>query len=150
MTVVTASVFCAVATDTLGKNEGKHDVSISMDYRGAVNGIKITLANDSNELIGSDDHLIIGNTYHISYKVVNEGNFDESVHIDVLTGEITLTKHNWSMNAGSPPRYGDDTWDTTGWSSGKFAIIVRATIPADDDLSNNVRSRLVTLDYPVK
>ncbi len=56
-----------------------HDINVSTDYTGAVDGIRID--NETGETIPAGQNLIIDEKYYIKYKIVNEGDFDELVNI---------------------------------------------------------------------
>ena len=130
--------------------EAIHDINITTDYAGAVNGIRIEDA--TGRTISADENLTIGEMYYIKYKIVNDGNFNESVNIMVrvfnATWNQTIVHHTWVIDAGTY-KYGNDTWDTSGLASGVYIITVNASIPIDDDLTNNVRGRIVAVETAV-
>ena len=122
-----------------------HDVGISTDYQGAVNGIKIT--RDGTDVIGANESLIIGETYKIRYKLVNNGDFNESINVKVTVGNTTIATHNYSVSAGATNTYADE-WNTTGLSPGDYTIIVNASIENDSNPSDNIATRNVVLEMP--
>jgi len=120
-----------------------HDISVTTDYSGAVNGIKIT--RDGTDVVGEGEYLIIGETYNIRYKLVNEGDFNETgIAVTVKIDDDILATHTYSLNVGASNTY-SDSWDTTGLTAGDYTITVNASIAVDDDLSDNERTRDVTL-----
>jgi len=124
-----------------------HDVGISTDYEGAVNGIKIT--RDGTDVVGANDSLVIGEIYKIRYKLINNGDFNESVNVKVMVGNVTIANHNYSLDAGESDTYADG-WDTTGLTPGNYTINVSVSIDNDSNLSNNIAQRTVMLEeYPV-
>jgi len=131
---------------TLG---GIHDINITTDYEGAVNGIKIT--RDGTDVVGPDENLTIGETYKIRYKLVNEGDFNETVHVTVRIANeswsMPIGEHNYSLDAGESNTYKDE-WDTSGLAPGNYTITVNASIPEDKRPDNNKRTRKVTLMLP--
>ena len=137
-----------VQVDTLSAL-ATHDINVSTDYSGAVNGVKIT--RDGTDVVGADENLTIGETYKIRYKLVNDGDYDESVDITVksenATWEDTINTHTWTVNIGQS-KTGADEWDTTGLAPGNYNITVNASISEDDNWSNNERTREVTLVSP--
>jgi hypothetical protein len=112
---------------------GKHDINVSTDYAGAIDGIKIT--RDGTDIVGADDNLSIGETYKVRYKLVNEGDFNESVSVKVsvtnATGwNETIETHTYSVNIGDSKTY-SDSWDTSGLTEGTYTLKVNASIPVD-------------------
>jgi len=129
---------------------GVHDINVSTDYMGAVDGIKIT--RDGKDIVGPDENLTIGETYNIRYKLTNEGDFNETsiaviVRIATESWNETIGTHTYSLDIGESNTY-KDTWDTSGLPPGNYNITVNASIPIDDDWSNNERTRQVTLALP--
>jgi hypothetical protein len=127
-----------------------HDINVSTDYTGAVNGIKIT--RDGTDVVGAGENLIIGDEYTIRYKLVNEGDFDESIDVTVNVANATdwtetIGTHTYSLDVGESGTY-NDLWNTTGLAEGDYTITVNASIPVDNDWSNNERTRDVTLEMP--
>ncbi|MDI6885192.1 MAG: cohesin domain-containing protein [archaeon] len=138
--IVCAAIRPALAT---------HDINVSTDYSGAVNGIKIT--RDSTDVVGADENLIIGAPYKIRYKIVNGRDYNESVSITVkvanTTWNETVDTHTWSAKIGENKTYSDE-WNTARLSPGNYNITVNASIPIDDEWSNNERTREITLVLP--
>jgi len=129
---------------------GIHDINVSTDYTGAVNGIKIT--RDGSDVVGAGESLIIGENYNIRYKLVNEGDYDESVSVKVMVANetgwnYTIGTHTYSVNIGASNTYAD-SWDTTGLSPDYYNISVNASIPVDDNPENNERVREIILELP--
>jgi len=123
---------------------------VSTDYTGAVDGIKIT--RDGKDIVGPDENLTIGETYNIRYKLTNEGNFKETsiaviVRVANESWNETIRTHTYSLDIGKSNTY-KDTWDTSGLPPGNYNITVNASIPIDDDWSDNERTRQVTLALP--
>ena len=129
-----------------------HDINVSTDYTGTVDGVRID--NETGETIPADQILIIEEKYYIKYKIVNGGDFNESVNITVSVSNATgwnqtIKTRNWNLKVGkSRANSGGDEWDTSGLSPGNYNITVNASIPVDDDWSNNERTRQVTLVLP--
>jgi PKD repeat protein len=128
-----------------------HDINVSTDYAPETNGIKIKY--DGTEIPASES-LTLGNTYDIYYKIVNEGDYNETANVSVIVANSTWTQtvatHIWSINVGEyhyAPG-GGDSWDTSGLTPGDYNITVNASIPIDNDWSNNERIRAVTLAVP--
>ncbi|RJS74064.1 hypothetical protein CW714_02280, partial [Methanophagales archaeon] len=128
-----------------------HDINVSIDYAPETNGIKIKY--DGTE-ISASENLTIGSTYSIYYKIVNEGDYNETVNVTVKiansTWSQTIATHIWTIKVGKyhyAPS-GGDTWDTSRLAPGNYNLIVNATIPIDDDWTNNERIRAVTLALP--
>jgi len=128
---------------------GVHDINVSTDYYPEGNGIKI-FCNGS--LIPPGQNLTIGDSYTIRSRIVNDGGFNETVNVTIKvtngTG-IAVFQESFSkiVNVGG---YKDAyrTWDTSGLPPGNYNITVNASIPIDDDWSNNERARQVTLALP--
>ena len=128
-----------------------HDINVSIDYAPETNGIKIKY--DGTE-ISASENLTIGSTYSIYYKIVNEGDYNETVNVTVKiansTWSQTIATHMWTIKVGKyhyAPS-GGDTWDTSRLAPGNYNLIVNITIPIDDDWTNNERIRAVTLALP--
>ena len=133
------------------RNLGSHDINVSTKYAPETNGIKIKY--DGTEIPASES-LTIGNTYCIYYKIVNKGDYNETVAVTVKitnsTWTQTIATHTWSIKMG---KYhyapgGGESWDTSGLAPGNYNLTVNASIPIDDDWSNNERIRTVTLVLP--
>ena len=126
---------------------GIHDINITTDYEGAVNGIKIT--RDGTDVVEPDENLTIGETYKIRYKLVNEGDFNETVHVTVRvaneTWSMLIGEHNYSLDAGESNTYKDE-WDTSGLAPGNYIITVNASISNDAHPEDNERTRDVILE----
>ncbi|MDI6885187.1 MAG: C25 family cysteine peptidase [archaeon] len=121
----------------------KHDVNVSTDYEGAIDGIKIT--KNGEEVVEADENLTIGQIYKIHYKIVNDGNVKEdAVNVTVTfrnsSGWNETSWHNFSLGVNENRTY-NVSWDTTGLAEGNYTIYVNASIPLDEDESNNKRSR---------
>ena len=128
-----------------------HDINITTDYKGAVNGIKIT--RDGTDVVGSDENLTIGETYKIRYKLVNGGDFNETVHVTVRIANeswsMLIEEHNYSLDAGESKTCPPDEWDTSGLAPGAYTITVNASIPEDAHPEDNERTREVMLELPL-
>jgi parallel beta-helix repeat protein len=128
-----------------------HDINVSTGYAPDTNGIKIKYAGTE---IPAGENLIIGNTYDIYYKIVNGGDYDETVDVTVMAANSTwsqiIATHAWSIKVGKHhyAPSGGESWDTSGLSHGDYNLIVNASIPMDDNWSNNERIRDVTLALP--
>ena len=127
-----------------------HDINVSTDYAPDTNGIKIKYNGTD---ISASENLTIGNTYRIYYKIVNEGDYNESVDVTVKVANSTWTQtvvtHRWTIKMGHylyPS--GGDSWNTSALTPGEYNIIVNASIPIDDDWSNSERIRAVTIALP--
>ncbi len=73
-----------------------------------------------------------------------------TVSVSNATGwNQTINTHKWTIKVGASPKYESEEWDTSGLSPGNYNITVNASIPLDDDWSNNERTRQVTLVSPV-
>jgi hypothetical protein len=70
-----------------------HDIKVSTAYHPPT-GIKIT--RDSDDVVDLDEDLIIGERYNIRYKIVNEGNYNESVDITV-----NVENESWNETIGT-------------------------------------------------
>ena len=125
-----------------------HDINITTDYKGACNGIKIT--RDGTDVVGCEENLIIGEVYKIRYKLVNEGDFDETVNMTITvyneTFSETIGTPTHSLEAGDSDTY-DVEWDTEGLAPGEYTIKVEASIPDDADPEDNIRTRDVILVF---
>ncbi len=131
---------------TVGPEAEIHDINVTTDYSGAVGGIKIT--RDGTDVVGADKNLTIGETYTIRYKLVNEGDFYESIAVTVKIDNETLETHTYSLTAGDSNTYSDE-WDTTGLSEDAYTITVNASIADDANPADNERTRDVMLETPV-
>ncbi len=120
-----------------------HDINVTTDYLGAVGGIKIT--RDGTDVVGADENLTIGETYTIRYKLVNEGDFYESIAVTVKIDNETLETHTYSLTAGDSNTYSDE-WDTTELTAGVYTITVSASIADDANPADNERTRDVMLE----
>jgi len=118
--------------------KGIHDINITTDYEGAVNGIKIT--RDGTDVVGPDENLTIGETYKIRYKLVNEGDFNETVHVTVRVANeswsMLIGEHSYSLDAGESDTYYDE-WNTSGLAPGNYTITVNASISEDAHPEDN-------------
>ena len=123
-----------------------HDINISTDYAPETNGIKI----EHDGALIDGDNLTIGDTYEIYYKIVNDGDHNESVNVTTTarnaTWNQTIASHDWNIKSGEY-RYpsGGDSWNTTGLSQGIYNITINASIPIDINPSNNERTRQIML-----
>jgi len=146
--VVVAAIIASAFAIFPGKaaNGGIHDVEISTDYTGAVNGVKIT--RDGTDVVGADENLTIGEIYKIRYKLVNIGDYNETVNVTVEIGNTTwndiIASDLHSLDAGDT-FYGEVEWNTTGLSPGMYTITINASIADDANWTNNERSRDVNL-----
>jgi len=123
-----------------------HDVYIDTEYTGTY-GTGIRIDNATVEKIPLDWNLTIGKTYHIKFKVVNNGTVKpERANITVEisnktwrkvldTYEKDITNHHW----------GNVTWNTSGLAPGNYIITVNASIPDDAHPEDNERTRGVVL-----
>ena len=125
-----------------------HDINITTDYKGACNGIKIT--RDGMDVVGCEENLIIGEVYKIRYKLVNEGDFDETVNMTITvyngTFDETIGTPTHSLEAGESDTYYVE-WDTEGLAPGEYTIKVEASIPDDANPIDNIRTRDVILVF---
>ena len=129
---------------TVGVSVEIHDINVTTDYTGAVNGIKIT--RDGTDVVGADENLTVGETYKIRYKIVNEGDFDETaIAVTVKINDEVLATHTYSLAAGDFKTYSDE-WDTTGLTAGVYTITVNASIADDANPADNERTREVVLE----
>ncbi|HIE31859.1 MAG TPA: PKD domain-containing protein [Methanosarcinales archaeon] len=132
-----------------------HDINVSIDYAPETGGIKIRYDDDGTVVeVPASESLTIGKTYSIYYKIVNEGDYDETVDVTVRIENSTwsqvIATHRWTIDAGEyhyAPS-GGDSWDTSELAPGDYDLIVNASVPIDDDWSNNERARAVTLALP--
>lgn len=124
-----------------------HDILIKSDYMGAYNtGIRID--NATEETLPLDENLTIGETYFIKYKVVNNGTSGpEDVYITVVVSNSTwnLEIANYSKSINSY-HLGKVTLDTSGLEAGVYTITANASIPIDNDWTNNERKRDVSFE----
>jgi len=125
-----------------------HDINITTDYKGACNGIKIT--RDGTDVVGCEENLIIREVYKIRYKLVNEGDFDETVDMTITvyneTFSETIGTPTHSLEAGESDTYYVE-WDTEGLAPGEYTIKVEASIPDDANPIDNIRTRDVILVF---
>ena len=128
-----------------------HDVNVSTDYYPEGNGIKIK-DDATGDWVLVSDNLTIGKLYRIAYQIRNDGDFDEAnVNITVTATNDTawtetVREHSTSLTVGQTKTFSAAKWDTIGLASGNYTIWVNASIPVDNDWSNNNRSREVTLE----
>jgi parallel beta-helix repeat protein len=122
-----------------------HDINISTAYCPPT-GIKILKGGE----IPHGQPLTIGESYIIRSRLINEGRFDETVNVTIkVTNEngstVFIREFQKTVNIGE---YKDAyrTWNTTGLAPGNYNITVNASIPIDDDWTNNERTREVTLE----
>jgi len=141
----TAEIPREVSNGTFHVKEKRHDVNISTDYYPEGNGIKIT--RDAAEVVPPGENLTIGETYKIRYRVENEGEFDETVHMIVKLDDTIITEYDKGIDIGSYHR-GEVEWDTTGLTAGVYTITVNASIADDANPVDNERTRDVTLEMP--
>ncbi len=125
-----------------------HDVGISTDYTGAVNGVKITT---DGTVVGENDSLTIGQQYAIWCKIENNGDFNESVNVTVTitneTGNVVYQDNDIrDIEAGGYDNFSiSPLWNTTGLAPGNYTIKVNASIENDSNWGNNVAQRSVML-----
>jgi len=100
-------------------------------------------------VVGPDENLTIGETYKIRYKLVNEGDFNETVHVTVRVANeswsMLIGEHNYSLDAGESNTYYDE-WNTSGLAPGNYTITVNASISGDAHPEDNKRTREVMLE----
>jgi len=122
-----------------------HDINVTTDYTGAVNGIKL-LKNGA--AIPAGHSLIIGEDYTIRSRIVNEGDFDETVNVTIEvaneTGTVFLENFDKQINV-SDSKDAYRTWNTAGLVPGEYSITVNASIPEDAHPADNERTREVAL-----
>jgi len=122
-----------------------HDINVTTDYTGAVNGIKL-LKNGA--AIPEGQSLTIGEEYTIRSRIVNEGDFDETVNVTIEvaneTGAVFLENFDKQINV-SDSKDAYRTWNTAGLVPGEYSIMVNASIPEDAHPEDNERTREVTL-----
>ncbi|KAF5437961.1 Serine protease, subtilase family, partial [Candidatus Methanophagaceae archaeon] len=122
-----------------------HDINVTTDYTGAVNGIKL-LKNGA--AIPEGQSLIIGEEYTIRSRIVNEGDFDETVNVTIevanVTGAVFLENFDKQINV-SDSKDAYRTWNTAGLVPGEYSITVNASIPEDAHPADNERTREVIL-----
>jgi len=129
-----------------------HDVEVALDYRDAVNGIKI-VDNDTGYVLNDSSNianLIVDNIYKLSYKIKNIGDTNESVNISLLivrntSGDIVFNKSRKRTVNVNDSEIVYEYWNTSNLTEGLYNITINATIVNDSNLSNNFRSRLVRL-----
>jgi len=123
-----------------------HDINISADYYPPT-GIKI---ENATAIIPPEQNLRIGNSYFIKYEVENQGNIEENVNVRVKVAngswESIINDYNKTINAGESFE-GTESW-TPRIAPGNYAIVVNASVPADEHPANNERSREVILEMP--
>ncbi|MFO8132537.1 MAG: hypothetical protein R6U10_01185 [Thermoplasmatota archaeon] len=149
-----AEDFQVFTSPTFGESNGgeKHDVYVDTGYTGTY-GTGVRIDNATTEKIALEQELTIGETYHVMYKIVNNGTAGtEDVDIAVKVGTTGIGDYTETINEY---HLGDKTWDTTGLSPGTYTITVNASPPADDNWADNERTREVTLkeegpDFEVK
>ncbi|MCW7080550.1 MAG: Ig-like domain-containing protein [Candidatus Methanospirare jalkutatii] len=127
-----------------------HDVYIDTGYTGTY-GTGIRIDNATVEKIPLDCNLTIGETYHIKFKVVNNGTVKPeqaniTVEISNGTWRKVLDAYEWDINNY---HIGDVTWDTSGLAPGNYIITVNASIPEDAHPEDNKRTREVMLELPL-
>ena len=127
-----------------------HDVNITTDFAGAVDGIKII---KDGAAIPADQNLTIGEEYQIRSRIVNDGDFNETVNVTITVTNATgipVFQPSMFQKTVNISEHQDAyrNWDTTGLALGNYNITVNVSIPVDDDWSNNERTREVTLESP--
>jgi len=127
-----------VQVDTLSAL-ATHDINVSW----------IKIKHDTTE-IQVGENLTIGETYKISYRINNDGVNETAVNITVKlaneTWDNTLREQSMvSIDAKKGKTYTITAWNTAGFAPGNYNITVNASIPEDEDWSNNERTRAVTL-----
>ncbi len=140
-----AEDFQVFTSPTFGESNGgeTHDVYIDTGYTGT-HGTGIRIDNATTEEIALDQNLTIGETYHIKYKVVNDGTAGpEEVGVTVTVDSTEVADYTETIDEY---HLGDKTWDTSGLSPGDYTITVNASLPADDNMTGNERTRTVTLE----
>ncbi|MDY6965683.1 MAG: lamin tail domain-containing protein [Halobacteriota archaeon] len=128
-----------------------HDIYIKSDYTGAY-GTGIRIDNGTEEKLPLDDNLTISEAFFIKFKVVNNGTVGpEDTNISVIVGNGTwnfeIAKYSNSINSY---HLGNITWNTTDLEPGDYTITVKASIPIDDDWTNNEGARDVVLEETVQ
>ena len=122
-----------------------HDVNVSTDYYPEGNGIKIYNGGE----VSPGENLTIDESYTIRSRVVNDGDFNETVNVTIKvnneTGIAVFEEEFQKIVNISDYKDAYRTWPTTGLAEGDYTIWVNASIPEDNDGSNNNRSRNVTL-----
>ena len=124
----------------------RRDINVSTDYAPETEGIKIT--NATGAVIPAEQNLTIGETYNIWFRIVNEGDFNETVNvtIKITNGTMTVLQDSFTKIINISDREDvNRTWDTSGLTQDNYKITVNASITEDDDWSNNEGSRIITL-----
>ena len=126
-----------------------HDINISTSYS-PPSGIKILKDVD----IPHSQPLTIGENYTIGSRLLNEGDSNETVNVTIkVTNEtydtVFLEEFQKTVNTSdSEDVY--RTWDTTNLKAGDYTITINASIPIDDDWTNNERTRGVVLEEGIE
>ncbi|RLI46254.1 hypothetical protein DRO69_03475 [Candidatus Bathyarchaeota archaeon] len=85
-----------------------------------------------------------GETISINVTVVNKGSFDESANV-TLTYDDTLIDFQIKNIAAGDSATVEFNWNTTGLDLGLYTLNVTATIPVDEDLTDNTYTTDITL-----
>jgi hypothetical protein len=81
----------------------------------------------------------------ISVTVSNEGSYAEDVTLTVYNETTVIDTVLFSLAKGPTSNTSSFSWDTSGLSPGSYTINATATITVDNDLSDNNKTRLITL-----
>jgi len=128
-----------VATDQdLSNNNKTKTVALEMVHDVAVTSLVV-------QTLGT-----VGHPVPINVTVSNVGSYDESVSLTVYyqnaTQSTVIDSASFSLAKGPTSNTSSFSWDTSGLSPGSYTINATATtVATDQDLSNNNKTRLTTL-----
>ncbi len=114
--------------------------------------IKLKMIHDvAVSKLALSEPAIIGTPMSINVTVANQGHYNESVTLTVVYLELLPYKRpignatkSFTLNMGGS-RTESFTWNTTGFDPERYMINATATIPLDEDLSDNTKIESIEL-----
>ncbi|MAG27356.1 hypothetical protein CMI47_17625 [Candidatus Pacearchaeota archaeon] len=128
-----------------------HDVGFQDNFDGFGNFLGIRDPNNNNL---PDPLIIFGDNYDIQFRVINKGAYNETGTIDCSIEDPTNLLDSWTKNFDLIP--GDNTgtlghrlnYDFSPFSDGNYTVSCSANILLDDNLTDNIAQRQITIKNP--
>jgi hypothetical protein len=119
--------------DEPGDNSDTQSVTLSMVHDVAVTSLVVPT-------LGTVEHPV-----PINVTVSNEGSYAEDVTLTVYNETTVIDTVLFSLAKGPTSNTSSFSWNTSGIAPATYTINATATIASDDDLSDNNKTKLITL-----